>query len=387
MSNKTTFPPILPKITELTLFSADYFGIGYVLVDTGSILLSNGQIWVEITNVLHVDNYMHKPLASDHIGYALVVDKVMYSDGVSWSILHTMFTYPSNTQPTAIEFGIGYAIFDNALHHSDGTSWSLITNLAPSYTALNRPIPTRLTFGNAIVDNVLEFCDGYDWIPYVNTGIYQTGTEPSASGNSGRYIIIDEVTYISDGSNWVVVNSIVISTVQLDPDLVSIANLTGSFGFLKKTAPNTWVLDTGNSTTVVDWSNILNHPTTTAGYGITDINSLSTISVVAGENLGSNRAVMISNSTAMYVDGINAAHANKIIGITTGSATLGQPVIVQFASELDGFFGLDIGAAVYIQGSGILSTTLPTVGFIQQVGIALTTTRILINIQPSITLG
>ncbi len=52
----------------------------------------------------------------------------------------------------------------------------------------------------------------------------------------------------------------------LDADLTAIAVLTGSTGFLKKTAENTWAIE------VIDlnWNNITSKPTTVSGYGITD---------------------------------------------------------------------------------------------------------------------
>ena len=56
----------------------------------------------------------------------------------------------------------------------------------------------------------------------------------------------------------------------LDADLTAIAGLSGSSGLLKKTAANTWALDTSTYLTSVAFSDLTAHPTTLSGYGITD---------------------------------------------------------------------------------------------------------------------
>jgi hypothetical protein len=55
-----------------------------------------------------------------------------------------------------------------------------------------------------------------------------------------------------------------------DNDLTAIAALAGTSGFLKKTATDTWTLDTSTYLTGVSWSIISSKPTTLTGYGITD---------------------------------------------------------------------------------------------------------------------
>jgi len=63
-----------------------------------------------------------------------------------------------------------------------------------------------------------------------------------------------------------------------DADLDAIAALTGTTGFLTKTAANTWALDTSTyltSASNLAWNKIQNTPTTLAGYGITDAQALN----------------------------------------------------------------------------------------------------------------
>lgn len=68
----------------------------------------------------------------------------------------------------------------------------------------------------------------------------------------------------------------------LNGDLLAIAALTGTAGILTKTAVDAWTLDTNSYVniagsyynpawlTAIDFSKIINTPTTIAGYGITD---------------------------------------------------------------------------------------------------------------------
>ena len=53
-------------------------------------------------------------------------------------------------------------------------------------------------------------------------------------------------------------------------DLQAIEALSGTSGFLKKTAANTWSLDTSTYLTSVAFGDLTSHPTTLSGYGITD---------------------------------------------------------------------------------------------------------------------
>lgn len=122
--------------------------------------------------------------------------------------------------------------------------------------------------------------------------------------------------------------------------------------------------------------------------GLTGASGASaSITYIAGETLGGHRGVILDNSTAIYADNTILSHANKLIGLTTGATLIGETTTIQSSGELDGFSGLVVNSKVYLQASGVLTTTLPTTGFIQQVGIAVTDTKILINIQPSLVIG
>lgn len=108
---------------------------------------------------------------------------------------------------------------------------------------------------------------------------------------------------------------------------------------------------------------------------------------VAGEDLGGHRCVYLSAGLVYYANSSDVTKVNRLVGITTGAVSLGSSVDIMNAGELTGFTGLVPDNIMYLQSNGTISPSIPLTGFIQQVGIALTDTKCLINIQPSILIG
>jgi len=108
---------------------------------------------------------------------------------------------------------------------------------------------------------------------------------------------------------------------------------------------------------------------------------------VAGEDLGGHRCVYLSAGLVYYANSSDVTKVNRLAGITAGAVSLGSSVDIMNAGELTGFTGLVPDNIMYLQSNGTISPSIPSTGFIQQVGIALTDTKCLINIQPSILIG
>jgi hypothetical protein len=100
---------------------------------------------------------------------------------------------------------------------------------------------------------------------------------------------------------------------------------------------------------------------------------------------------IVNSLTALAYDTISAklvvaSHDNlniigKVVGITKGASSAGSYVtIISTGGQLDGFSGLTVGAKYYLSTNGQLTTTVPTTGFIQQIGVAMTTTMIAVNL-------
>ncbi|MGZ8236344.1 MAG: hypothetical protein ACXWTY_00540 [Methylobacter sp.] len=109
----------------------------------------------------------------------------------------------------------------------------------------------------------------------------------------------------------------------------------------------------------------------------------SVIQLIAGIDLGGNRVV---TAAAVYADSADITTAGNAIGITAGAASQGSLVDIATTSELDGFFGLTADQPVYLSVSGTVTQIIPTSGYLQRVGVAISTTKLLINISEPIVL-
>jgi hypothetical protein len=112
---------------------------------------------------------------------------------------------------------------------------------------------------------------------------------------------------------------------------------------------------------------------------INNLPTYSSISIVAGENIVGDRAVVSIGNELFHFDITNVNHYGKCIGISKGSANIGAFVEVVISGTYTTGLTLTEGEDYYIGTSGVLTTTPPTSGIVQQIGVALTTTEFLIN--------
>lgn len=103
--------------------------------------------------------------------------------------------------------------------------------------------------------------------------------------------------------------------------------------------------------------------------------------MTAGANLGGNRVV---TGAASYADNTDLSSIGLAIGVTQGAASLGDQVRLISSGELGGFFGLTPNQPVYLSVNGTVTQTLPTSGYLQKIGVALSDTKIFINLSDPI---
>jgi hypothetical protein len=106
--------------------------------------------------------------------------------------------------------------------------------------------------------------------------------------------------------------------------------------------------------------------------------SSQSVNYPAGETLGGHRAVVIANGEAFYADKDTPSHAGQVVGVTTGAASAGNDVNIQFGGELEEPSWNWSPGPIYVDTNGQLTQTRPSSGWIMNIGVALTPTRIFI---------
>lgn len=107
------------------------------------------------------------------------------------------------------------------------------------------------------------------------------------------------------------------------------------------------------------------------------------INVTAGEPLGGNRAVALSeDGKAIYADRADTSQAQKVLGITTGAIAEDATGKVQTSGEMtEPSWNWDVTKPVFLSTLGNLTQTGPTSGFLLQIGIPTAATKLLITLK------
>lgn len=98
---------------------------------------------------------------------------------------------------------------------------------------------------------------------------------------------------------------------------------------------------------------------------------------LATRDIGGLRVLLADQS---YADQSDETSFGKVIGISKGAVVTGEWLDIITSSELNGFTGLTPNELIYLGSNGLITQTVPTSGYIQQLGVALTSTSILVNI-------
>lgn len=126
---------------------------------------------------------------------------------------------------------------------------------------------------------------------------------------------------------------------------------------------------------------VQNGYTGTIQQWLNSLNGVSVISIVAAVAIGSNRVILSSGN---YADNTNISEIGLVVGISKSAVNIGELVSVVYSGELNGFTGLIVNQSVYVSVNGTLTQTIPTSGYIQKLGVATSSSTILIHIDPPI---
>jgi phage-related tail fiber protein len=218
----------------------------------------------------------------------------------------------TGSSPTTLA---GYGITDAQALDADLTAIAALTGTSGVLRKTAANTWTLDTSDQATTDQNIAFSGDVTGTGTIGSGITLTLSASGASAGTYRSVTVDAKGRVTAGTNPTTLTGYGITDAQpLDGDLTAIAGLAGTAGFLKKTAVNSWSLDTstyltGNQTVTISGDatgsgatsialTLANsgvsagtyrsvtvdakgrvtagtNPTTLAGYGITDAASLS----------------------------------------------------------------------------------------------------------------
>lgn len=107
----------------------------------------------------------------------------------------------------------------------------------------------------------------------------------------------------------------------------------------------------------------------------------------AGEALAAYTVVRLQSGALRAVNNLSSSQANSALGVTSALAGSGETATYVTNGVLTGVFSeLTVGSPVYIGAGGALTSVVPaTPAFVQQIGVCISATAVLIDVQPAIT--
>lgn len=119
---------------------------------------------------------------------------------------------------------------------------------------------------------------------------------------------------------------------------------------------------------------------------ISELENLTEIALTAGENIAFGKVVAIQNGTVYLFDSTDEEMYNLAIGIAKTSAVSGNLIRVALAGKISGFTGLEPNKTYYATIAGGMSMDDPESGMLRSIGIALSSSELLIDFSQKIEL-
>ena len=181
--------------------------------------------------------------------------------------------------------------------------------------------------------------DGTQWVRHLQEGDSLDALLPVIPGVQGTWtkVTVDDKGIVQSGTNPTTLSGYGITDAQpLDGDLTAIANLVATSGLLRKTAANTWSLDTN---TYITGNQTISLSGDVTGSGSTAITTTLAASGVAAGSYGSSSAVATFNvdSKGRITSAANTSIAIDASAVTSGTfvnARISQSSVTQHQAAL-----------------------------------------------------
>jgi len=141
-----------------------------------------------------------------------------------------------------------------------------------------------------------------------------------------------------------------------------------------------------DSSTVETVIEVLGTETLAGPQGLQGVPGPAIFTYSAGIDLSGHRMVVLDDSAlVVYADNTVDAHANKVIGMTTGAAMVGAGVTIQAGGELtEPSWDWTLNIPVWLGVNGLLTQAVPVSGFSLIIGFPISQTSIFIDIHEPI---
>ena len=264
---------------------------------------------------------------------------------------------PEDSDLTAIAGLVGNGL----LKRNSGGVWSFDTNTYLSSTANAASASKLYTARTLAYTGDVTGTNSFDGTSNISTAL--TLANSGATAGTYKSVTIDAKGRVTAGTNPTTLSGYGITDAQaLDADLTAIAGLAGTSGLLKKTAANTWSLDTntyitGNQSIAVSGdasgSGTTSIALTLANSGVT----AGTYKSVTTDSKG--RITAGTNPTTLSGYGITDAAPSTHVGATGTAHGVATTSVAGFMSATDKTKLDSISGTPLSQTSG---TMTPTVG-------------------------
>lgn len=175
----------------------------------------------------------------------------------------------------------------------------------------------------------------------------------------GLYVAVGSSFQRWDSSTWINITAIV----------------KGNDGAEGKSAYEIW-LQAGNTGTTNDFLASIT-------AGLIDFYTAGSGGVNGGQVV-----FVTTTNTVQAANSSNVTHAGRIVGIASATTAESDTVRVQKAgSIICPVWNLTPGNIYYLGAGGDIASTPPTTGFVQKIGVAETSTKLVIQIEPAILLN
>lgn len=98
-------------------------------------------------------------------------------------------------------------------------------------------------------------------------------------------------------------------------------------------------------------------------------------------NLGGHRVVVATIGGVEYADSADVDHIGRVLGITLGAVTAGNPADIIVSGEVVEASWNFVNGAVYVGSNGLLTQSPPSSGFSQIVGVATSATSLVVSLK------